>query len=246
MARWIPLVLLSLAACGGRDVEIKVAIPGPDSVDTPVAQLGLVALSYDRDSVLAALEARSPRPEALTRQLDSLFALFRVPFAAYARAAYEVQTLERSLARIKERLDSLPRGGAAYDSLYRQFAAGSDSVERARERRDQTQRTLAVARNRLGAPMDSLRTLMARWEDSTYREYASITKQLSSGLGREPVADSTDAWGKATLRLPAGDWWIYAQSWDAWDPNSKWYWNVPVTGKRVVLDRSTGRRVPRY
>lgn len=241
------VVLLSVAACdGSHEVEIEVAIPGPDSVDTPVARLGLVALSYNRDSVLAVLEAANPRPAALTRQLDSLFELFRVPFSAYARAAYDVQILERSLGRLKQSLDSLPRGGAQYDSLYRRFAAGSDSLERAQERRDHTQRALAVTRNRLSAPLDSLRARMARWEDSTYREYGSITERLSSSLGREPLADSTDAWGKAKLRLPAGDWWIYAHSWDAWDPNSKWYWNVPVTGKRVVLDRTTGSRVPRY
>lgn len=242
----MPLLFLSLAACDGREVTIEVAIPGPDSVDAPVARLGLVALSYDRDSVLRALEAANPRPATLTRPLDSLFALFRVPFAAYARAAYDVQTRERALNLLGQRLDSLPRGSAEYDSLYRRFAAGSDSLARARDRRDQAQRTLAVARNRLGPTLDSLRGLMARWEDSTYREYASITARLSSSLGREAIADSTDAWGKATLKLPAGDWWIYAHSWDAWDPNSQWYWNVPVTGDRVVLDRTTGRRTPRY
>ncbi len=215
-------------------------------MDAPVARLGLVALSYDRDSVLRSLEAANPRPVALTRPLDSLFALFRAPFAAYARAAYNVQTLERGLNRLGQRLDSLPRGSAEYDSLYRGFATGSDSLKRARDRRDQAQRTLAVARNRLGPTLDSLRRLMARWEDSTYREYGSITSRLSSSLGREAIADSTDAWGKATLKLPAGDWWIYAHSWDAWDPNSQWYWNVPVSGNRVVLDRSTGRRIPRY
>jgi hypothetical protein len=242
----MPLLFLSLAACDGREVKIEVAIPGPDSVDAPVARLGLVALSYDRDSVLRALEAANPRPAALTRPLDSLFALFRTPFAAYARATYDVQTRERALNLLGQRLDSLPRGSAEYDSLYRRFAAGSDSLTRARDQRDQAQRSLAVVRNRLGPALDSLRGLMARWEDSTYREYASITARLSSSLGREAIADSTDAWGKATLKLPPGDWWIYAHSWDAWDPNSQWYWNVPVTGNRVVLDRTTGRRTPRY
>lgn len=242
----MPLLVLSLAACDSREVTIEVSIPGPDSVDAPVARLGLVALSYDRDSVLAALEAGNPRPPALTRQLDSLFALFRAPFVSYASAAYQVQTTERSLGVLRQQLDSLPRGSARYDSLYRRFAAGSDSLTRARDRRDQAQRALAATRNRLGPTLDSLRGLMARWEDSTYRDYGSITARLSSSLGREAIADSTDAWGKARLKLPAGDWWIYAHSWDAWDPNSQWYWNVRVTGDRVVLDRTTGRRIPRY
>lgn len=245
--RWIIPAILGLAACsGGREVQVEVAIPGPDSVDAPVAHLQLVALPYDRDSLLATFEARSRRPERETRQLDSLFAAFRIPFGAYAAAAYRVQSLERSLAYLKARLDSLPRQNPAYDSLYRAFADGSDSVAAAHRRRDDAQRELALARAKLSPRIDSLRQLMARWEDSTYRGYDSITKALGSGLGREPVSDSTGTDGKVMLRLPRGSWWIYARSWDAWDPYSEWYWNVPATGARVVLDRSNGRRLPRY
>jgi hypothetical protein len=238
---------LALTACsGGREVQIEVASPGPDSVDAPVAHLQLVALPYDRDSLLATFSQRSPRPPRETRQLDSLFAAFRKPFGTYAAAAYRLQSLERSLAGLKARLDSLPRSGSVYDSLYRVFATGSDSIAAARRLRDDTQRELALARARLSPAIDSLRQLMSRWEDSTYRGYDSITKVLGSGLGREPIADSTGSDGKVILRLPRGSWWIYARSWDAWDPYSEWYWNVPATGARVVLDRSNGRRLPRY
>jgi hypothetical protein len=211
-----------------------------------VAHLGFVALPYDRDSVIVALESQNPRPAAVTQQLDSLFQRFRGPFTDYAREAYRVQSLEASLGRLKLRMDSLPRSSPVYDSLYRAFALGSDSLSLARRRRDETQRALAVARDRLSPRIDSLRQQMARWKDTTYRGYDSITKMLGSGLGRAPLADSTGATGAATIRLPRGDWWIYARSWDAWDPNSEWYWNVRVTGNRVVLDRASGRRLPRY
>jgi hypothetical protein len=215
-------------------------------VDAPVAQLGFVALPYDRDSVLSALEAKSPKPAALTRQLDSLFQRFREPFIAYAAQAYRVQSLEAAMARIKLRLDSVPRASPLYDSLYRSFATDSDSLAPAHRRRDQTQHILAAVRNDLEPRIDSLRQQMARWKDTTYRGYDSITKVLGSGIGREPIADSTGRDGHATIRLPRGEWWIYARSWDAWDPNSEWYWNVRVTGERVVLDRASGRRLPRY
>ena len=227
-------------------MKIEVVIPGPDSVDAPVARLGLVALPYDRDSIIAALEAKHPRPAAITHQLDSLFQSFRTPFAVYASAAYRVQTVEQSLARLRLTLDSLPRGSAAYDSLYRNFTRLSDSVATARDRRRDALEELAIARAGLGFRIDSLRQLMSGWEDSTYRGYDSITKALGSGLGSAPIADSTGADGSVTMRLPVGNWWIYARSWDAWDPNSEWYWNIPVTGGRLVLDRGNGRRVPRY
>ena len=234
------------AACGRRDVQIEVAIPGPDSVDAPVAHIGIVALPYDRDSLLAAMAANHPRPPDVVHRLDSLFAAFRGPFTGYAAVAYRVQGLERDLGHLRLRIDSLPRNSPTYDSLYRRFAALNDSVAAARRLRDAAQRTLAEARNRYSEHIDSLRRRMAAWEDSTYRGYDSITKSLTSGLGREAIADSTGAEGKVTITLPPGQWWIYARSWDAWDPNSEWYWNVPAKGNRVMLDRSTGRRLPRY
>lgn len=211
-----------------------------------MAQLQLVALPYDRDSVLATFAARSPRPERESRQLDTLFAAFRVPFSVYAAAAYKLQALQRSLAYTKAKLDSLPRNTPAYDSLYKVFAAGSDSLPATQKRRDDAQRELSMARVKLSPAIDSLRQLMSRWEDSTYRGYDSITKQLGTGIGREPIADSTGSDGKVTLHLPRGEWWIYARSWDAWDPYSEWYWNVRVTGEKLALDRSNGKRQPRY
>ncbi len=246
MNRPLCIALLALAACTRREVQIDVAIPGPDSVEAPVAHLGVVALPYDRDSILAAIEAVHPRPVPLTRALDTLYQAYRQPFVLYAAAAYRVQTTERALNALKLRLDSLPRSGAAYDSLYRRYALSADSLTAIQRQRDRLQLDLASARNRLSPRIDSLRLLMAAWEDSTYRGYDSITKALGSGVGNEPIADSTGADGRLLLRLPPGSWWIYARSWDAWDPNSEWYWNVPVRGERVVLDRSSGHRRPRY
>ncbi len=246
MRRWSSFILLALVACGGREVRIEAAIPGPDSVDAPLAHLGFVALPYDRDSILAVLEGANPRPTAITRQLDSLFQEFRGPFVVYAADAYHAQSIEQALGRLRRQLDSLPRASLAYDSLYLAFSETSDSLASARRRRDKTQLNLAVARNELSGRIDTLRQLMARWQDSAYRGYDSLTKALGSGLGREPFSDSTGADGTTTIRLPRGDWWIYARSWDAWDPNSEWYWNVRVTGDRVVLDRASGRRAPRY
>lgn len=211
-----------------------------------MAHLGFVALPYDRDSVLALLEAAQPRPVAITQALDSLFQAYRGPFMAYASAAYRTKAEEQRLARLKLRLDSLPREAAAYDSLYRAFARGSDSLTALRLRRDTSQRTLAQARNAYMPAIDSLRGLMGAWKDSAYRAYDSLTKSLGTGLGREPFSDSTGADGTATLRLARGDWWIYARSWDTWDPNSEWYWNVRVSGNRLTLDRSNGRRLARY
>lgn len=247
MSRWLIVIALTLAACNnGREVQVEVSIPGPDSVDAPLAHVQLVALPYDRDSIIRVLQGDRQRPPLLVAQLDSLYTRFRKPFGAYAILAYKVQTQNREQAYLRQRLDSLPRNTPAYDSLYQSFTRMADSIKAARKLRDRAQEELALARIDLGPAMDSLRKIMVRWEDSTYRGYDSITKKLGTVIGREPFTDSTGADGTVKLSLPGGAWWIYVRSWDAWDPHSEWYWNVPVTSERVVLDKTTGRRRPRY
>ena len=94
--------LVGLLACEKpRDVAVRVSIPGPDTVETPVTGVGIVALPYDRDSVLRQLEARARTPRPPTAPLDSLFAEFRGPFNAYSAATYRLGKLRDSLAATK-------------------------------------------------------------------------------------------------------------------------------------------------
>ena len=67
---------------GSREVAVRVSIPDPASTETPAAGVGVVALPYDRDSVLESLEARAGSPRPDTAALDSLFARFRGPLTA--------------------------------------------------------------------------------------------------------------------------------------------------------------------
>ena len=244
---WFTVVLLAaLAACGPREVRITVAIPGLDSVDTPVAGVPVIALPYDRDSIIKALEAQAGTPRPQTQALDTLFRRFQAPFLAYALTSQRADSLQGALSGLRARLDSLQRSDSTYRLVYARYVELADSLERAQRRRDSAHAALQRARQTLGPRMDSLRELVRQWEDSTYRSYDSITRSLGRGLGREPQSDTTDATGNASLRLSKGRWWIYAKSWDAHDPNAQWYWNVPVQGDSVRLDSRTGVRKPRY
>ena len=249
MPRLLLLLLLALAGCdatASRETVARVLIPGPDSIPTPVAGLGLVALPYDPDSVLTALAARAPSPRPPTAELDSLFAQFRAPFAAYSRAAWEAGKIRDSLARLKSRLDGLPRNAPEYRELYALFSRSSETLAAAEAREAETRKALDGARRKFVARSDSLRTRIRSWEDSAYAGYDSIVRRLAERSGRAAVADTTDPSGRATLELRGGPWWIYARSWDATDPNAEWYWNVPVTGDTVVLDAGSGKRRARY
>jgi hypothetical protein len=236
-----------LVACErSRDLAVRVSIPGPDSVETPVTGIGLVALPYDRDSILKALEAAAKTPRPGTAQLDSLFQAFRQPFTNYSATTFRVNQLRDSLAELKSRLDSMPRNDPDYSKLYARFSRLTDSLTAAQRRSSQARTELDRARAQFVDRSDSLRTLIRHWEDSTYRGYDSIVRGLAMRRARDPVTDTTGADGWARLHLRSGRWWIYGRSWDATDPNAEWYWNLPVKSDTVLLSSRTGRRQPRY
>lgn len=255
MFRSIPLLALAatlivlggLAACERpRDVAVRVSIPGPDSVETPVPGLGVVALPYDRDSVLASLEAKSKSPRPATRSLDSLFRAFREPFTAYTSSVFRAGKLRDSLDALKARLDSLPRNDPEYAPLYGRFTRLTDSLTVARARVERSRAELDRSRAEFVERSESLRTAIRHWEDSTYRGYDSLTRNLAGRRGHEPLTDTTQTEGWAHFRLPPGRWWVYGRSWDANDPNAEWYWNVPVERDTVLLSSRTGKQRPRY
>jgi hypothetical protein len=229
-----------------RDVAVRVSVPDQTSAETPAAGVGVVALPYDRDSVLASLEerARSPRPH--TASLDSIFARFRGPFTAYTAISYAESELRDSLRRIQSRIDSLAPGSRDHSELSVIQRRITDSLNRTSRRARQAGVALDRARTEFLSRSESLRAAVRQWEDSTYRGWDSIVEGLARGPGRQPVTDTTDATGWAQFTLVPGKWWIYAQAWDTSDPNSKWYWNVPADRDTVLLNSRSGKRQPRY
>jgi hypothetical protein len=241
------VVLAGLTACERpREVAVRVSIPGPDSVETPVTGVGLVALPYDRDSVLAVLEAKAATPRPDTAALDSLFRAFRVPFVDYTAAVQRAERLRDSLEALRGALDSLPRNTPDYRERYAGFSRLDDTLAAARKAVERARRELDRARAEFAERGDPLRARVRHWEDSTYRGYDSITRALAARRRQDPRTDTTGADGWAAFTLPPGDWWIYGRSWDATDPNAEWYWNLPVTDDTMLLSSRTGRQRRRY
>jgi hypothetical protein len=243
--------VVAVAAVGAcekpRLLAVRVSIPGPDSVETPITGVGLVALPYDRDSVLHALERRARTARPPTAPLESLFAAFRGPFTAYSATTVRLSRLSDSVAATKAALASLTRDAPDYATHYAALGRLSDSLRTAKDRADRAKAELDRARRDFASHGDSLRLRMRQWEDSTYQGYDSIVQGLTRSAGREPVTDTTGADGWARLTLAPGRWWIYARSWDVTDPNAEWYWNVPApAGDTLLLSSRRARRQPRY
>lgn len=205
---------------------MRVTVPDLEGTESPASGVPVVAVPYDRDSVVAALEAAQATPRPHTATLDSLFAQFRGPFLDHFRAG-------QALTAVR---DSVARG-----------LADSGALATATRRSEETRAALDAARAALAAG-DSLRDDVRSWENSTYAPFDSVVKALAERARRKPVVDTTDATGKAELRLPASenDWWVTARSWDVTDPNTSWTWSVRVDADSVELNGRNGRRRPRY
>ncbi len=230
-----------MACKGTTTVAVRVSIPDTAGVDTPARDVALLALPYDRDSVIAAMEARAPLPRPSTATVDSAFAGFRAPFAAFAAAAGRVRRLEDSVRSLRAHADSAaPADRAATAAALLTAEATLTAAQREREAR---RADLDRARAQLAAA-DTARARIRDWLDAAYAGYDTITKPLVRF--RAPLPDTTDAVGRAEFVLPSGHWWVTARAWDANDPNSDWYWNVKVTGDSVVLSRANAQRRPRY
>jgi hypothetical protein len=243
----VAVVVAALAGCDTeRAVAVRVSIPDADSAETPAAGVGIIALPYDRDSVLASLEgrARTPRPD--TAALDSLFARFRGPFTRYTRLSLAASRLRDSLHDLRSGEHSLPSGSPQHRTLMARVRQISDSLTAAEQRAERSRLELDRARREFVSRSDSLRARVRQWEDSTYRGWDSIVQSLTRGPGRQPVTDTTGATGWAEFTLGPGAWWLYARAWDTSDPNAEWYWNVPATQDTVLLSSRTGQRRPRY
>jgi hypothetical protein len=245
--RLLAIGVLFIAGCeSSHDVAVRVSVPDLTTAETPAAGVGVVALPYDRDSVLASLEARAANPRPNTAALDSMFARFRGPFTAFTTISYEESKLRDSLRKIQVRLDSVTSASPARSELSAAQRRITDSLRRITQRAGQARVVLDRARTEFLTRSESLRTAVRQWEDSTYRGWDSIVEGLARAERREPVTDTTDATGWAQFTLAPGRWWIYAQAWDTSDPNSKWYWNVPADRDTVLLNSRSGKRLPRY
>jgi hypothetical protein len=236
-----------LAACKpDRAISVRVSIPGPDSLETPAAGVGVIALPYDRDSVLASLEARASAPRPPTAALESLFAKFRGPFTTYTSSTYAAGKLLDSLSQVRRQLDTVSRQAPQYRLLQRQVQLLSDSVAATNARATRARVELDRARSQFVSRSETLRARVRHWEDSTYRGYDSIVDNLTKQRHQDAATDTSGPTGWAHFSLGPGKWWLYARAWDTSDPNAEWYWNLPVDDDTLLLSSRTGRRRPRY
>ena len=225
---------------------MQILVPDLEGVETPLPGIVIVALPYDRDSILTTLEQRAATKRPHTQTFDSLFQAFRGPFLTFARAAWQVEQATRLRDTLIARRGATAPGSPGAKELDARVRALDDSLERLRPELERARTALGAARDTLWPRIEEVRGETKRWEATTYAGYDTIVRTLTRDRLRQGVADTTGATGWATLRLTPGTWWITARSPDPQDPNLEWYWNVPATGDTVRLNPAIGRHLPRY
>ena len=234
-------VALVVSACGS-DVTVEVVTDGPDGEPQPQANLPLDFLPFDRDSVFDALDASAatPRPEmgdellAESNRISTLQAEWREAEAEWSETRDELRDL-------RGRLDGLDPRDPDYRGLYDQFGQLEGREAQLDRQRKTAFDSFTAAQSEVSTRLDSFRVALETWENEAYAGYYDIQVELLDG--GELIADTTDAQGRATVRLPAGDWWVTTRA-----PvlAGELYWNVPVPDADTLrLGSSNGELRPR-
>lgn len=225
------LMLSPLLAACGTSVTVEVTTEGAEGV-TPVANLEVQFLPYDRDSLFSALaqQADTPEPqvpEAIRARLDSVQTLQ----ATWRQAESEWNDARENLRQLSERLQSLDRRSREYREAFDQFN-GLERQERAADQRRQAAFDAFTALQSVTqAQLDSVRAVIQSWEDVAFADFIDIEADLLDALGQDVVFDTTDANGMVTRSIGGGDWWIHTR---VAAPSGELYWNVPVAGADTV------------
>lgn len=222
------LALTPLLAACGTSLTVEVHTEGAEGATTPVANLEVEILPYDRDSLFAVLisQADSPEPQvpaAIQARLDSVRALQ----ATWREVEGRWNEVRDSLRTISDRIESMDRRSREYREAFDSF----NSME-GRERSLNNQRQAAFdeftnLQSVTQGQLDSVRAVIESWEDIAFADFADVQADLLSALGQDIHYDTTDANGFLTTTLSGGDWWVHAR---VTVPTGELYWNVLTGG----------------
>jgi hypothetical protein len=253
------LVLLSAAgmlgtsACSQPEVVIEARLPqasADGSGSLPLADLPILVLPYDRDAIFDSLEAAAPEPEPEIPP-EILDAQQRVQEAQSAwREAEERWTVVRdSLRNLVTRLEQMQdqglRATPQYRQQFEQFGRLEAEERQVKQRMDQAFARFDQLQRATLTRADSIRVVREAWADRAFADYPSIVEARLLQLDKEELADTTNANGIATLRVPDGRWWVHARY---TMPYEELYWNLPIDvsgdSVRVQLTPETAERRP--
>lgn len=235
------------AACSG-EVVVQAQLEGEGGAAAPIGNLPVRAVPYDRDAIFDSLAAAYPQPEPQIP--DSILTLQD----SIAAASTEVSELENrwgsardSLQKLSQAIGGMSRASPQYRLLFSDFSAQEDVEIQAKRQMDQAFARYQRLQNRFTTAANEIRLRREQWGDSAYAAVDTVITLRLDEVGREELADTTDANGTARFQLESGQWWITAR-YEL--PFEELYWNIPVEVARgeptvIQLNRATAQVRPK-
>jgi hypothetical protein len=240
--------LIVLGACTGQ-VTVQAQLEGEDGATTPLRELEVMALPYDRDAIFDSLEAASgtPAPQ-VPDSLVELQAEIAAAQSEYSEAESRWGEARDSAKTLTEALGPMNPASATYRLMHRDFLEQEIRIRDTERTRDRAFDHFTALRDRFTQSAQEYSVRREAWGEDAFAPVDSIIMVRLDQLGREVAADTTDANGIAVFALKTGQWWIHARYELPFD---ELYWNEPVTVARgeptvVQLTRATAEVRPRY
>ncbi len=251
--RFLPLALLVpaaaiLSACGGGEVTVRVTSGAEGQEMQPVEGAVVTFVPYDRDSIFEALANRAAEPEpeipeGLRQQFDQVIEAQQ----EWRDAEAQWSDARDQLQQIRSRMDGLDERSREYLQLFERFEQTEQRVNTLDARRQQLFERFDTLQKATVSRADSVRAVIASWEEEAFRDYTDITDSILRAEGVEEIpADTTGADGYVSVSLPSGEWWVYSRHTPG--PFEELYWNVridPSQSDTLVLDRENAESRPR-
>lgn len=221
----VPLlaILPLLAACGGR---ITVQVTTDDAAAEPVNDLEVQFLPFDRDSLFAVIVGQAATPEpAIPADLEEASLTEQELRDSWSTAESSWNNVRDSMRSITTRLDNLDDRSVEYRELFDRFGDLEDRERALNRQRQAAFDEFNEMQQATQQRVDSICIVIDSWEEAAFAGYGDIEDDLLMALGREVMADTTDADGVASASASGGPWWIHARVNTA---AGELYWNVMV------------------
>lgn len=237
-----------LVGCGGGEVVVQAQMEGEGGA-TPLAELPVRALPYDRDALFEEMAAQYAEPEPAIP--DSLLVLQQEIAAAnaeWSEASANWGAARDSLQKLSDALQSVSRASAQYRLMFQDFSAQEAREQQAIRARDQAFARFTGLQNRYTEQAEAIQARRQAWADQAYAKIDSVIAARLEEMDRQEFADTTDANGIVRFQLKPGEWWIHGRYDLAYE---ELYWNEPITVEgsdpiQVLLNRASAEVRPKF
>ncbi len=221
----VPLlaILPLLTACGSR---ITVQVTADEAAAEPVNDLEVQFIPFDRDSLFAAIIGQAATPEpTIPADLEEASLTEQELRDSWSTAESSWNNVRDSMRSITTRLESLDDRSREYRELFDQFGDLEDRERALNRQRQAAFDEFSEMQQATQQRVDSICIVIDSWEEAAFAGYGDIEGDLLMSLGREVMADTTDADGVAWAAASGGPWWVHARVNTA---AGELYWNVMV------------------